>query len=866
MQFKKLAAITGSALMAGLSLAAPVLATSVTALKDINKLVGVTDSSVNFPMFVIGATAATSDVAGAVDMAVLLASNAKKSSVVTVTGATETVTGGTKIRTTGNELIPWTNIRSIKSVLTGSDADFLKGGTYYLTSGTSGAYREYLYLGSTAAGTTGNQAVKFDTPSGETAPSLYLDVPNSQIFYEYLMAFPTSITFGSTATDNTGLIGSTIKFMGKDFAISDATVAGSVITSMTMLGGGTPISVETGGSKTVSVGGKDYVITLTSVAAENIGGQTYYSAIGDVNGEAFQLRSGQTRTLSDGTTIGSTKVFAPIVAGQSGYATLTLGGAKYVLPSSGSVTKDGVAITGLTSTIVSASLRLSSIALDYTPNTAKAYKAGDKFTDVFAAAFDIKFNSLTTAFDDTVFRQTIQYSSSGPNVRLTYTNADGENEAIDIFYNSAGTMTQGRTSTIDVVTDEYNVIDADDGDYFLLSSGGFSHLLQFTSMDTTNAQMTFTDVGTGQSSTISYSAIVRPNATLIMDGFSYGVHISSASGKTIQVDLNRDSDVAGIAYASLTAETQNGALGQDFSVFMPKLITAGQGGLYIYNPASPLNVSTGTAGAPIALPNGLGVIKAYPSALTAGITITFNYTDSTGTLTTGTLSLADNTTSPGTNSSTFTTSTYGDFRVQCYDSNLLTTANLPYCRALLFDGTSYQTNLGFVLVEEAQQGSTTHNWIFFPVTYSSTLVKAGISTPTTDDANLYTNWDVVSGSTTYKGMSTYGTYTEYDTTSTSATIKYPDSFTYANVYVLGPTGTISVGGTAGSVTTETVLPINWDIVKLDSEMSASDKTNNDLVLIGGPCINTLVAELATNNKFPYTCANWPGREDRKSVV
>jgi len=29
--------------------------------------------------------------------------------------------------------------------------------------------------------------------------------------------------------------------------------------------------------------------------------------------------------------------------------------------------------------------------------------------------------------------------------------------------------------------------------------------------------------------------------------------------------------------------------------------------------------------------------------------------------------------------------------------------------------------------------------------------------------------------------------------------------------------------------------------------------------MGGPCINTLVAELATAGKFPYTCANWPGR-------
>ena len=118
MQFKKLAAITGSALMAGLSLAAPVLATSVTALKDISKLVGVTDSTVSFPMFVIGATAATSDVAGAVGMAVNLASNAKTTKQVSVTGTGTSISGGVSMATASNPLVMWNNLASSKQVLT----------------------------------------------------------------------------------------------------------------------------------------------------------------------------------------------------------------------------------------------------------------------------------------------------------------------------------------------------------------------------------------------------------------------------------------------------------------------------------------------------------------------------------------------------------------------------------------------------------------------------------------------------------------------------------------------------------------------------------------------------------------------------
>jgi S-layer protein (TIGR01564 family) len=34
-------------------------------------------------------------------------------------------------------------------------------------------------------------------------------------------------------------------------------------------------------------------------------------------------------------------------------------------------------------------------------------------------------------------------------------------------------------------------------------------------------------------------------------------------------------------------------------------------------------------------------------------------------------------------------------------------------------------------------------------------------------------------------------------------------------------------------------------------------TAKNLVLVGGPCKNTVVADLAATGAFPYTCANWP---------
>ena len=70
MQFKKIAAMAGSALMAGLTIATPVLGATVSEVGKINDLVTVEDSTVAFPTFVVGANALTADVAGAINVAV----------------------------------------------------------------------------------------------------------------------------------------------------------------------------------------------------------------------------------------------------------------------------------------------------------------------------------------------------------------------------------------------------------------------------------------------------------------------------------------------------------------------------------------------------------------------------------------------------------------------------------------------------------------------------------------------------------------------------------------------------------------------------------------------------------------------------
>ncbi len=72
-------------------------------------------------------------------------------------------------------------------------------------------------------------------------------------------------------------------------------------------------------------------------------------------------------------------------------------------------------------------------------------------------------------------------------------------------------------------------------------------------------------------------------------------------------------------------------------------------------------------------------------------------------------------------------------------------------------------------------------------------------------------------------------------------------------------GKISAGaGTSGECVEEKLTSVTSAVAVLDSEVTATHKAKN-LVLVGGPCANKLVGDLATAGKIAYTCAGWPGR-------
>ena len=127
-----------------------------------------------------------------------------------------------------------------------------------------------------------------------------------------------------------------------------------------------------------------------------------------------------------------------------------------------------------------------------------------------------------------------------------------------------------------------------------------------------------------------------------------------------------------------------------------------------------------------------------------------------------------------------------------------------------------------------------------------------------------------------RGFSDYGAWFElYDPSNSNKaselTVEYPLTQKYAQVFVTGSNVELSEGalGESGALSADKVNPIAVGLAVLDTEAPAVGSTN--MIVVGGPCVNTVAAELMGN---PEDCAEGftPGKavikfyESRKALL
>ncbi len=435
------------------------------------------------------------------------------------------------------------------------------------------------------------------------------------------------------------------------------------------------------------------------------------------------------------------------------------------ISSSGVIRKGTLIIPELTAEIVQSSSYWPLLKITHTPTIDNWLNTGEKITDPFSKNFDISFDSFHPEFNDTINRQNISFSPSGYNMLLTYENAADVEKQMYTLYTTDGTTWKWASAPItltgtdnfwrDVVFDEGSNISAIDQDYFIIQGGNFSHVMQFTSLISPENLLVFTD----EEGNIIEVTYYDNQADLIIDGYIHKVYIVDFEKKIINIDLNNNTYIATRPYSSYYYTGND--LGKEYSYLIPKLIMSGQGGLYFYRGNNTVTAtSSGT----------LAQIGMYGFNITTGNVYVFTAMgwESIGAITNSAVNYIFGSSLDG----------YVDLIVNCDTS--------WNCNVGLGTETiGMQTSPGFVLVEEAQQGGIIHNWLYLPVKWDATNVRTYIGTTLYSDDNNYADIAVLGTTTQYKGMTTYGTLTDHLSSflGGSATISYPDTFSYGNIYI-----------------------------------------------------------------------------------
>jgi S-layer protein (TIGR01564 family) len=95
----------------------------------------------------------------------------------------------------------------------------------------------------------------------------------------------------------------------------------------------------------------------------------------------------------------------------------------------------------------------------------------------------------------------------------------------------------------------------------------------------------------------------------------------------------------------------------------------------------------------------------------------------------------------------------------------------------------------------------------------------------------------------------YGVFAEKNTRSQD-TVKlwYPDDQMTMNFFVLGPNGAVATQGAAAGGAVKEQTSVKTAVAKLDTDVTDADKNNDNVIIVGGPAVNTLVSDLATAGK------------------
>ncbi|MDO8642135.1 MAG: S-layer protein [Candidatus Woesearchaeota archaeon] len=837
-------------------------------------------------------------------------------------------------------------IGQVKEVLTEFDLAGLQGGTIVTDKGSTD-YNQYLrfqtFQDKTNADYIDSGAIVFEEDEDDVVGD-YLKFVDGNTMFQYELEFEegvkSDVNFRS-GTSGTKILNDLedeeLNILGKVFSVVNTEIQTDITTpviALELLGGDVLDTLEEGETRTYTIDGKEYEVTLVIVSDNR------ESAKFSVNGEITdELKDGDTDVLRDGTEIGIRDLLPNEANEETGgdIVEFFLGANKVRITDSNftddtfvpggvkvheeDIEDSRVKIKG-TYTNSSDTFELQSIQyklksdapkgdlfiapghglreyldepegmlsddwdiryeglMDTGVSIVRFNSKGDngydlQFTNREGLEYDIPFidNSGDTETtspkygddnDDLIF---VEGNINETNVGFGQTNGIGlELEGINGFFRSLSGVGNQSMPNSDTCGNWFNV---DEGDYFVLTDAGgigygqgdetsFTHILSYESVDTSNRKITFQDDATGQrqlsyiTTNLANTCILGRASTLIVGGNTYTVYVSdgenqagaaSSSKFPLAIDQNADSRI---------------------DAMMVDVVVNGGGILRLggVNVTKVFNDSGGVVGN---LSGGTGGFAEQGWQ--------FPFSDGAST------SLGDLNESKlrelqrSWRNSTNISGGIGESFFRFYSINFSTGVNFSVSlttRATEFDGSG--------LMGAGSAGRSADEVVFLSL-FANTGNKVNLVVPSPqmfqDTANktvlgnkqnllkmqTLDEEDLIQGLTTYGGF-----FEQTDESSTNdandLTIEYPLSQRGADVFVtIGSTQTSRVGPTQGGAVV--VNPITVGSAKLSSEV-AGQETSQNIVAVGGPCINSVAAKWMGSDT--PLCGAESGLEEGSAVI
>ena len=495
---------------------------------------------------VVGDNAAAQDVVGVSDIAMSLQF---ASSVQAGTGSSSTTTvqgDAFRIADSGDALNLYQPLHGVIAVLDNGDLNALADGTF--KAKTSVSYTQTLSVPHTE--------VQFvvDSDAAIEDPQLYLVLNSSEAIIDYDLVFTTQAESDIDSDDKyEDWEDEKISMAGKEYTITKAeqlTGQASTAYEITMMSGAVQDTLEVGQTKTYTINGKDYEVTVMVVSGDTTDNAVTKMIINDEVTKS--LSKDETYTLKDGIDVGIKEVL-PTKSGDvvQNLVEFYLGAEKLVLNGKtgamdiGDETISDVTIT-MTGENTSSLAKLSSIEIKWLPTETYYVPAGGKLSEVVTdnddyemfldkIGVDYQFEGL-----DSSPTEDLKFSPSGKrNYKIEFTNRKGVEYSQKVFYINTSQTTVPPSLGEDGDDPLFNIEGEEvcDNDYFIVENNKNSRILRMMDVSTSETTITLKDVGTGDSTTHSYTVSGTDLiSNFVMDGATYQVNVSDASGKCVTLN------------------------------------------------------------------------------------------------------------------------------------------------------------------------------------------------------------------------------------------------------------------------------------------------------------------------------------------